>query len=132
MRSTSFRELCATITHTERDTLELVDPALVAAAAEFVADLVRSLPAVGGAMDLVAGVRKIHIITTHTTKHGQPKLLEQCTYPLTGKAVVDRIYTDLAVIDVETDGFVIKELGPGVDFETVRQKTGLLTEAFYS
>jgi 3-oxoadipate CoA-transferase beta subunit len=83
-----------------------------------------AIPAVGGAMDLVAGVKTIFVITQHTTRDGRPKLLEECTYPLTGRGVVDRIYTDLAVIEVNDLGFVARELAPGVDFETVRELTG--------
>ena len=83
-----------------------------------------AIPAVGGAMDLVAGVRTIYIITQHCTKTGEPKLVESCTYPLTGQAVVKRIYTDLAVIDVTADGFKLVELAPGVDFDYVQQRTG--------
>jgi 3-oxoadipate CoA-transferase beta subunit len=83
-----------------------------------------AIPAVGGAMDLVAGVRTIYIITQHCTKHGEPKLVESCTYPLTGQAVIKRIYTDLAVIDVTAEGFKIVELAPGVDFDYVQQRTG--------
>jgi 3-oxoadipate CoA-transferase, beta subunit len=81
-------------------------------------------PAVGGAMDLVAGVKTIYVITQHTTKEGQPKIVRECTYPLTGKAVVDRIYTDLAVIDVTADGLAVRELAPGVSFEYVQERTG--------
>lgn len=83
-----------------------------------------AIPAVGGAMDLVAGVKRVFVITQHTTKTGEPKLVEACTYPLTGRGVVDRVYTDLAVIDVTRDGFRVVELGPGVDFETVQARTG--------
>ena len=83
-----------------------------------------AIPAVGGAMDLVAGVRTIYIITQHCTKNGEPKLVESCTYPLTGQAVISRIYTDLAVIDVTADGFKLVELAPGVDFDYVQQRTG--------
>ena len=59
-----------------------------------------AIPAVGGAMDLVAGVKQVFVITQHCTKTGDPKLVEACSYPLTGQGVVDRIYSDLAVIDV--------------------------------
>lgn len=83
-----------------------------------------AIPAVGGAMDLVAGVKRVFVITTHLTKDGRPKLVERCTYPLTGRAVVDRIYTDLAVIDVTVDGFRLVELAPGVDFGHVAERTG--------
>jgi 3-oxoadipate CoA-transferase beta subunit len=64
-----------------------------------------AIPAVGGAMDLVAGVKTVYVITQHTTRLGEPKLVDSCTYPLTGVGVVDRIYTDLAVIDVSTRDF---------------------------
>ncbi len=83
-----------------------------------------AIPAVGGAMDLVAGVETILVITQHTTKKGHPKLVAECTYPLTGKGVVSRIYTDLAVVDVTPGGFRLLELAPGVTFEDVRHKTG--------
>jgi 3-oxoadipate CoA-transferase beta subunit len=83
-----------------------------------------AIPAVGGAMDLVAGVKVIYIITQHTTKTGEPKIVENCSYPLTGQAVVDRIYTDLAVIDVTKGGLVVTELAPGVTFDYVQQRTG--------
>ena len=83
-----------------------------------------AIPAVGGAMDLVQGVKTIYVITQHCTKHGDPKLVESCTYPLTGVGVVDRIYSDLAVIDVTPDGFQVVELAPGVSFEYVQERTG--------
>jgi 3-oxoadipate CoA-transferase beta subunit len=83
-----------------------------------------AIPAVGGAMDLVAGVRTVYVLTQHTTKTGEPKLLERCTYPLTGKACVDRIYTNLAVIDVTEQGFVARDLAPGVTLDEVRRATG--------
>jgi 3-oxoadipate CoA-transferase beta subunit len=82
-----------------------------------------AIPAVGGAMDLVAGVRNIFVITKHTTKIGEPKIVEQCKYPLTGKGVVKRIYTDLAIIDISSSGLIIKELAPGISFEYVQQRT---------
>jgi len=83
-----------------------------------------AIPAVGGAMDLVAGVKKVFVLTQHTTKTGDPKLVESCTYPLTGQGVVDRIYTDLAVIDITPAGFQTVELAPGVPFEHVQAMTG--------
>lgn len=82
-----------------------------------------AVPSVGGAMDLVAGVKRIFIITQHCTKHGESKLLNSCTYPLTGKQVVSRVYTDLAVLDVTEAGFQVVELAPGVDFEYLQSKT---------
>lgn len=83
-----------------------------------------AIPAVGGAMDLVAGVKSIYVITQHCTRSGEPKLVETCTYPLTGRGVVDRIYTDLAVIEITADGFQLIELSPGVDFDQVKELTG--------
>jgi len=83
-----------------------------------------AIPAVGGAMDLVAGVETIYVITQHCTRDGQPKLLESCTYPLTGPGVVNRVYTDLAVIDVTAKGFEVIELAPGVSFDYVQERTG--------
>jgi 3-oxoadipate CoA-transferase beta subunit len=85
---------------------------------------VDAIPAVGGAMDLVAGVETIYVVTQHTTRDGEPKLVESCTYPLTGPGAVDRIYTDLAVIDVTPEGFRLFELSPGIDFEYVQERTG--------
>jgi len=83
-----------------------------------------AIPAVGGAMDLVAGVKTIFVLTQHCTKHGDPKLVDACSYPLTGRQVVDRIYTDLAVIDVVPEGFQLVELSPGVDLDYVQERTG--------
>ena len=91
--------------------------------ANWATDAVDTVPAVGGAMDLVAGVRVIRVITEHCTKAGVPKLMAACTYPLTGQAVVSRIYTDLAVIDVGPDGFELVELAPGVSYDYVAQRT---------
>ena len=83
-----------------------------------------AIPAVGGAMDLVAGVKTVYVITQHTTRDGEAKLVESCTYPLTGLGVVDRIYTDLAVIDIIDERFQVVELSPGVSFEYVQERTG--------
>ena len=83
-----------------------------------------AIPAVGGAMDLVAGVKRIFVITQHVTKHGDPKILEKCTFPLTGKGVVERIYTNLAILDVKEDGLYIREIAPNVDFNYIQKKTG--------
>ena len=83
-----------------------------------------AIPAVGGAMDLVAGVKTIFVITQHVTKTGEPKIVPECTYPLTGRGVVSRIYTDLAVIDVTPEGLRLLEVAPGVSEEQVRRQTG--------
>ncbi len=81
------------------------------------------IPAVGGAMDLVAGVKTIFVITKHTTKTGESKIVKQCTYPLTGKNVVNRIYTNYAVIDVRHERLYVRELAPGVSFEFLQKHT---------
>ncbi len=82
-----------------------------------------AIPAVGGAMDLVAGVKTIFVISQHCTKKGSAKLVKECSYPLTGKAVISRIFTDLAIIDVTKEGFRLRQLAPGVTFEEVTAKT---------
>lgn len=82
-----------------------------------------AIPAVGGAMDLVAGVKNIFVITQHNTKHGDAKLVNKCTFPLTGKQVVDRIYSDLAIIDVTKNGLYIQKMGPNVTFEYLQERT---------
>ena len=78
---------------------------------------------VGGAMDLVAGVRRVVVVMQHVDKHGNAKLIKECSLPLTGKGVVDRVITDLAVIDVTPDGFVLQELAPDVSADEVARKT---------
>ncbi len=83
----------------------------------------KSVPAVGGAMDLVAGVKTIFVITKHNTKNGEPKIVKKCTFPLTGKNVVHRIYTDLAVIDVKKEGLFVREMAPNVTFGYLQERT---------
>ena len=79
----------------------------------------------GGAMDLVAGVGRVVVVMDHTSKHGESKVLKSCTLPLTGKGVVDRIITDLAVMDVTEAGLKVVELAPGVTPEFLQSKTGV-------
>ncbi len=83
----------------------------------------KAIPAVGGAMDLVAGVKNIFVISQHSTKTGESKIVKKCTYPLTGKGVVNRIYTNLAILDVTKQGLVVREFAPGVTFEYLRDRT---------
>jgi len=79
---------------------------------------------VGGAMDLVAGAKSVRVTMQHLTRDGAPRLVEKCSYPLTGVGVVDRVYTDLAVVDIDDGGFVVREILDGMSREELQAKTG--------
>lgn len=82
------------------------------------------VPAVGGAMDLAVGAKRVLVMTDHCTKKGEPKLVENCSYPLTGPGVVNTVYTDLAVIDVTPEGFLVRERVENLPFEELQNRTG--------
>lgn len=79
---------------------------------------------IGGAMDIAAGAKRLIVCMEHTTKEGAPKIVRQCTYPLTGLACVDTIVTDLAVIDVKPEGLMLREIVPGWCIEELQKLTG--------
>jgi 3-oxoadipate CoA-transferase beta subunit len=83
-----------------------------------------AIPAVGGAMDLAIGAKKTYVMMEHTTKTGEMKIVERCTYPLTGIGCVARIYTDLAVIDVTPQGLVVRHQVEGLGDEELQSRTG--------
>jgi len=83
-----------------------------------------AIPAVGGAMDLAIGAKQVFVMMEHQTKAGESKVVEKCTYPLTGVGCVNRIYTDLAVIDVTPQGLVVREMIPELSLEELQKITG--------
>jgi 3-oxoadipate CoA-transferase beta subunit len=82
-----------------------------------------SAPAVGGAMDLAAGARRVWVLMDHQTKSGESRLVRRCTYPLTALGVVKRIYTNLAVLDVRPDGFTVREMVEGLTLDALQKVT---------
>ncbi len=84
-----------------------------------------AIPAVGGAMDLAVGAKNVFVMMEHLTKSGESKIVERCSYPLTGAACVNRIYTDLAVIDVKPDGLHVVDIVEGLGFEELQRLTGV-------
>ena len=88
------------------------------------ADMPGKGPLIGGAMDLADGAKEVRIMMQHTTRDGAPRLLEKCNYKLTAPGCVNRVYTDLAVVDVTADGFVVREMLQGVTREELQKKSG--------
>ncbi len=84
-----------------------------------------AIPAVGGAMDLALGAKRVFVMMEHLTKQGASKIVERCSYPLTGIGCVSRVYTDLAVLDVTPRGFVLVELVEGLSLDELRQLSGV-------
>jgi 3-oxoadipate CoA-transferase beta subunit len=82
-----------------------------------------SAPAVGGAMDLAVGAKRLWVVMEHTTKDGRPRLVRRCSYPLTAPGAVDRVYTNLAVMDVTPQGFVVVEMVRGLTLEGLQART---------
>lgn len=84
----------------------------------------KDIPAVGGAMDLAVGAKKVYVIMDHVSKNGEPKIVENLNLPITGEKCVNRIYTDLAVIDITEQGLVVRDMVDGLTFDELQSKTG--------
>ncbi|QOD13847.1 3-oxoacid CoA-transferase subunit B [Psychrobacter sp. 28M-43] len=84
----------------------------------------KDIPAVGGAMDLAVGAKKVYVIMDHVSKNGEPKIVESLNLPITGEKCVNRIYTDLAVIDITERGLVVRDMVDGLTFDELQSKTG--------
>jgi 3-oxoadipate CoA-transferase beta subunit len=84
-----------------------------------------AIPAVGGAMDLAIGAKRVYVMMDHLTKQGESKIVARCTYPLTGVGCVNRIFTDLAVLDVTPAGLRVLECAPGLSFAELQRLTGV-------
>lgn len=84
----------------------------------------KGVPAVGGAMDLVHGAKHVAVLTDHVTKDGKPKLVDKCTFPLTGVCCITRIYTSLAVVDIEAGRFVLREKLASISMDELQSMTG--------
>jgi len=84
----------------------------------------KDIPAVGGAMDLAVGAKKVYVIMDHVSKNGEPKIVKKLKLPITGEHCVNRIYTDLAVLDVTDLGLVVRDMVVGLSFDALQEKTG--------
>ncbi len=83
-----------------------------------------AVPAIGGAMDLAVGAKRVFVISEHCTKQGTPKIVQRCNYPLTAVGVVNTVYTDLAVIDVTASGLLVREMAEDLRFDDLQDRTG--------
>ena len=84
-----------------------------------------AIPAVGGAMDLAIGAKRVYVMMEHQTKTGESKIVQACTYPLTGIGCVNRIYTDLAVMDVTPQGLIVRDIAEGMSLQELEKLTGV-------
>ncbi|NYT38371.1 3-oxoacid CoA-transferase subunit B [Allopusillimonas soli] len=92
--------------------------------ANWITDAPDAIPAIGGAMDLAVGARRVLVMLTHNTRDGEPKLVSSCSYPLTGVGVVTTVYTDLAIVDIVGGRFVTRAMVQGMRFDTLAERTG--------